>query len=161
MNHREELSSMFDYDRWANLKWMHAAQELGQESILLHVVDAQIIWLSRIESMPRWAPTIEQFPLHLERSIRNWKRMLLGADLDRIVSYTTLQGADMNNKLSEIVRHVINHGTYHRGHLRGLADAKRVDFPETDYIAFLRDNAGLTNLRTAAVVEAFAVPTVT
>ena len=161
MGQREELSSMFDYDRWANLQWWPIAKQMGEEDILLHNLLAQTIWLSRIEGTARWEPTVEEFPLHLERSTRNWKRMLLGADFQRMVSYTTTLGTPYDNTVGEIVRHVINHGTYHRGQLRGIAGERKIEFPETDYIAYLRDNAGLNHLRTAAVVEAVAAPTVT
>lgn len=111
--------------------------------------------------MPRWTPTLEEFPMHLECSIRNWKRMILGADLQRMISYTTFQGVACDNKVSEIVMHVINHGTYHRGQIRGIAGERGVEFPETDYIRFLRESAGLENMRYAAVVEASMAPTVT
>jgi uncharacterized damage-inducible protein DinB len=87
--------------------------------------------------------------------------MLLGADLQRVVSYISLQGVAYNNSVSEIVRQVINHGTYHRGQLRGIAGERGIEFPETDFIAYLRESQGLNHMRTAAVVEAEWAPTVT
>ena len=144
---------MFDYDQWANLKWMGVAHQIGQEATLLHIVQAQIIWLTRIEGTMRWEPTLEDFPLHLERSVRSWKRFLFAADMQKIISYTTFQGVACDNTVGEIARHVINHGTYHRGQLRGIAGERGIEFPETDYIAYLRENAGLNNMRHAAVVE--------
>ena len=39
-----------------------------------------------------------------------------------------------------MAHHVLNHGTYHRGHLRGLAYAEGWDdFHDTDYSAWLRE----------------------
>ncbi len=153
MSTREDLSGMFDYDQWANVKWMAAAHEIGQESILLHILNAQIIWLSRIEGTAIWEPTLADYPLHVERSVRSWKRCLFGADLQKLVSYTTLLGVPYDNTVGEITRHVINHGTYHRGQLRGIAGERGIEFPETDYIAYLRESAGVNNIRQAAVVE--------
>jgi uncharacterized damage-inducible protein DinB len=161
MNYREELSSMFDYDRWANLQWMPLAGLMSQQPVLLHIVSAQVRWLSRIEDTPEWQPSMPDFALHLDRSIRSWKRFILGADLSKVIYYTTSDGMNYNNSVSEIVRHVVNHGTYHRGQLRGIASERGFEFPETDYITFLRDNAGLAHMRNAAVVEGFGVPTVT
>ena len=161
MGQREDLSSMFDYDQWANLRWWPVAKEMGQEEILLHNLIAQIIWLSRIEGTPIWEPSVDQYPLQVERATRSWKRMLLGADLQRTVSYKTTLGTPYDNTVGEIVRHVINHGTYHRGQLRGIAGERGIEFPETDYVFYLRENAGVNNLRTAAVVEAPAGATVT
>lgn len=138
MSAREELSSLFDYDRWANLQWVAPANAMAQQSILLHIVEAQVIWLTRIEGTPPWQPTLDEFAIHLDRSIGRWKRFLLGADLGALISYTTSRGDHYDSQVSEIVRHVINHGTYHRGQLRGIAGERGVEFPETDYIHFMR-----------------------
>jgi uncharacterized damage-inducible protein DinB len=37
---------------------------------------------------------------------------------------------------AEILRHVVNHGTYHRGQVATLLKLHGVDFPETDYISW-------------------------
>lgn len=53
-----------------------------------------------------------------------------------------LEKKHSEHMLSEVAHHVFNHGTYHRGHLRGLADAAGFeDFPETDLIRFYREKA--------------------
>ena len=138
MSQREELSSMFEYDRWANLRWIDTARSLGHEAVLLHIVEAQVVWLSRIENIPGWNASLDRLPLDIECSVRAWQRMLMGADLGRVVSYST-SGAHYDNLVSEIARHVINHGSYHRGQLRGIASERGVEFPESDYILFCRE----------------------
>lgn len=143
---------MFDYDRWANLRLVETAAALDRQDILVHILQAQIIWLCRIEGTPEWEASFDDYSLHLDRSIGRWKRLLLGAELGRVISYRNSRGEQYDNSITEIVRHVINHGTYHRGHLRGIAGEKGIDFPDTDYILFLRNpfaNAGLS--KTAAV----------
>ena len=152
MTVREELSTMFDYDRWANQRWLEPAKALGQEEILLHVLQAQIIWLCRIEGTPTWDATLQDYTLHLDRSVGRWKRFLLGADLGQVISYVNSQGERYDNAVSEIVRHVINHGTYHRGHLRGIASERGIEFPETDYILFLRNPLANTTATVKAAV---------
>src|SRR2546421_12878226 len=141
MNLREDFSNMFEYDRWANTQWIQVTKDMGEESILMHNIEGQIVWLCRIEGTKFWKPTIEEFALHQERSTRNWKRFLMGADLQMLISYETSQGDHYDNTVAEIVRHVINHGTYHRGQLRGIAGERGIAFPETDYIAFMRKDA--------------------
>ena len=44
----------------------------------------------------------------------------------------------------EALRHVINHGTYHRGQIATLLTLRNVDYPDTDYIFWLatRDRSG-------------------
>lgn len=129
---------MFDYDRWANLKWVAPANAMAQQAVLLHILEAQVIWLTRIEGTPFWQPTLDEYALHLDRSIGRWKRFLLGADFGAVISYANSKGDRYDNKVSEIIRHVINHGTYHRGMLRGMAGERGLEFPETDYIHFMR-----------------------
>lgn len=131
---------MFDYDRWATQRWMPVAEQLDRKDILLHILQAQIIWLARLEGTVRWTPTWEGFALELDRSVRSWQRYLFGADLGHVVAYTTSQGDPFENTVSEIAQQVINHGTYHRGHLRGLAEAAGIDFPETDFILYRRQH---------------------
>jgi uncharacterized damage-inducible protein DinB len=151
MGQREELSSMFDFDCWANQKWMQPARSLAQEHVLLHVVEAQIIWLARIQGTPTWQPSLEEFGLHLDKSTRNWKRFLMGADLGQLVTYANSRGEQYTNSVTEIVRHVINHGSYHRGQLRGIAGERGIEFPETDYIAFAREKTSSFGYAVATV----------
>ena len=138
---REDLSSLFDYDLWANTKWREAATEMGQRDVLRHIVQAQGIWLSRVQGTPVWQVSEDDLTLQMERVNRSWKRVLLGADLHQSIPYETSRGEKFDNTIIEIVRHVINHGTYHRGQLRGIAGERGIDFPETDYIAFVREGS--------------------
>lgn len=130
---------MFDYDAWANQKWLETARSMTQERVLLHIVEAQVIWLARVQGTPTWQPSIEEFGIHLDKSVRNWKRFLLGADLGAMVDYTNMAGQPFTNSVTEIVRQVINHGSYHRGHLRGIAGERGIPFPDTDYILYARE----------------------
>jgi uncharacterized damage-inducible protein DinB len=87
-----------------------------------------------------WHPTLETLEADLRRSVQDWKEFIKVEDLDRVVDYKTLRGDPFSNTVTEIARHVINHGTYHRGELRGRAGERGLDgFEETDYILFCRD----------------------
>jgi len=153
MSHREELSSMFDYDRWATLQWLETARAMGEEAILLHMLQAQITWLSRIQGTANWAPKMEDFVINLERTTGGYKRLLLGSDLGQIVTYSNSRGEVYENTVSEILRQVLHHGTYHRGQLRGIAGERGIEFPETDFIAFVRSPFGRgSRISTAGVM---------
>lgn len=140
MHLREELSLLFDYERWATMRWIEPARQMSCESVLVHIIHAQSIWLSRIEGRPHWTPTVDNLASDLDRSVLGWQRLLLGADLSKVVPYVNLEGKSFDNTVLEITRQVLNHGTYHRGHLRGIAsEQKFAGFPETDYILFCRE----------------------
>lgn len=129
---------MFHYDLWANNLWFAPARQMGSESILGHHVAAMEIWLGRCKD------TIEAHP---EETLENrlgaahdsWVNYLESIDIETVITYTNYRNETMMRTVSDIAYHVINHGTYHRGDLRGRCAALGLtDFPETDYIAYLR-----------------------
>ena len=140
---RDHFSELFDYDLWANQQWIAAIPNLPDperaREVLTHILKAQYIWLTRClseESNTSLTGDFEQDAAHLHRA---WKELVRVADLNAYIAYNNLAGEPFMNLLSEIVAHVVNHGTYHRGHLRGLCEAgKTDDFPETDFILFTR-----------------------
>ena len=46
-------------------------------------------------------------------------------------------GPEESLTLMELTWHVLNHGTYHRGHLMGLAEREGWDPPGTDFLDFV------------------------
>lgn len=118
---------------------MQPAQQLGRQDLLVHIIQAQVIWICRVDGTPPWKAEWDGFALNMDRSVRAWQRFLFGADMERIVSYDTSDGRHFDSSVSEITRHVINHGTYHRGQLRAIAEQQGVEYPETDYILFCRE----------------------
>ncbi|MFX6823282.1 DinB family protein [Acinetobacter baumannii] len=57
------------------------------------------------------------------------------------LTFKRFNGEEVTSTVESIVLHVANHGTYHRGELRGLCRAAGwEDFPETDF--FLWDRLG-------------------
>jgi uncharacterized damage-inducible protein DinB len=59
---------------------------------------------------------------------------------DRLVHYLTSEGIDQKNSLEEIIEHVVNHGTYHRGNLTAMVWQLGETSVSTDYIFYLRNN---------------------
>lgn len=135
---------MFDYDRWATARWLTALsglKNLGRaHEILEHMLSAQQIWLSRLGTDIAHGPTNVPLTAVFEGLSREWKRIVEEANLDEVVTYTNTAGEEFRNTIGEIAYHVVNHGTYHRGQLRGLAEAEGFGgFPDTDLILFLRE----------------------
>ena len=144
---RHRLLTGFDYDLWANERWLNALPKFKDqaraEDALQHVWLAQVAWYSRIHGIDS-----DPFEVHKDRkadsevlraSHNDWKSFLQSADLDR--TFVVPRGdREYRFCVADIAHHVLNHGTYHRGHLRGLAQAEGWDdFQETDYTAWLRE----------------------
>lgn len=139
-----DLSLLFDYDLWATRRWLSALpnlQNLGRaHEILEHMLMAQRTWLTRIGvEVPPQASDFEISALFVQLN-GVWKWVAEDADLNAVVEYQNMQGDRFRNTIREIATHVVNHGTYHRGQLRGLAEAEGFEgFPDTDLIMFLRE----------------------
>jgi len=135
---------MLDYDLWANQRWLTALagfRDLGRASeILEHMLSAQRIWLERIGVDISHGQTNVPLSAVFEGLYQHWKRIAEDANLDQVIVYKNSAGDEFRNSIGEIAYHVVNHGTYHRGQLRGLAESEGfTGFPDTDLILFLRE----------------------
>jgi uncharacterized damage-inducible protein DinB len=138
------ISQGFDYDRWANRQWIAALgsfKDLARaHAVLEHILASQNRWLTRIGvDIPP-----QQGDMSLQELFdvgnRTWIMVMETADPDELVTYSTSEGKQYTQSIGQIAMHVINHGTYHRGQLRGLAEAEGLtSFPETDLILFQRE----------------------
>ena len=133
------LSEGLEYDLWANLKWVALLNQLPQaEAVLRHVLQSQRIWIERclgVESVRPWPDDLEAA---LRTANEDWKELVRISDPEAFVTYDR-NGKTHFETIEQITRHVINHGTYHRGQLRAYAED--LEFPETDFILFIREHA--------------------
>lgn len=136
------LKRQFDYDLWANQLWLEFLLKTetseSYRRIMGHILGAQLVWVSRIDgefltSIP--SPSLEASTL--EGLHERWITALSSRSADEVIEYKRLSGESVKSTVEEIGLHVVNHGTYHRGELRGLCRADGHEgFPETDRIRF-------------------------
>jgi uncharacterized damage-inducible protein DinB len=144
MDLRQSLLERFDYDLWANQQWWSALGRFKDleraQSVLEHILTAQRVWLSRLGVEVSQAGENLGMGDVMSLVNRAWKMVLTDGHLEQPIVYRNLQGIEYVNTIGQIASHVANHGTYHRGHLRGLAQAEGLEaFPETDLIVFFRE----------------------
>nr|WP_186324894.1 DinB family protein [Paenibacillus bovis] len=58
--------------------------------------------------------------------------------VENTVVYKNTKGNQFNNKVFEIVQHIVNHGTYHRGNIAAMIRQLGYEGTSTDYIFYLR-----------------------
>ncbi|MCW5936185.1 MAG: hypothetical protein KIT11_02620 [Fimbriimonadaceae bacterium] len=135
---REFVNMALEYDNWASARWLEALPDLRYREeavpILGHMAQAMLGWARRIRGE---TPTLTQIPegeiaAAIDRGTAELSALAASEDLDRVFEWTRMRdGSRHRHSVGAALFHVANHGTYHRGHLRGLA--KRGDaFPETD-----------------------------
>jgi uncharacterized damage-inducible protein DinB len=143
---------LIDYDRFANLevlKLIHEAHEPELPvQLMAHLLSAQQVWYKRCKNLtdtgrvlwPDWKA--DTFEKTINENHDAWANLIneLGfEDFNKIISYKTLRGDSYENMLSDILAHLINHGTHHRaqaGQQLKLAGIEKL--PLTDYILYIR-----------------------
>lgn len=134
----------FEYDLWANQQWLGALGKIRSiekaQEVMEHILSAQGVWLERCGA---WVP-VQEDNLDMRTVFRiysqAWIALVRAVDLNSVVSYVNSSGIRFNQPVGDIALHVVNHGTYHRGQLRGIAEMDGAEeFPKTDLILFLRE----------------------
>lgn len=142
-----QLVRQFQYDRWANLQWIQFLDESEvpdlYRQIMAHILGAQVIWVTRLEGESLTAiPAPPLTVASVEELNQRWISALEARSADEVIHYKKTTGEPFSSTLEDIALHVCNHGTYHRGELRGLCRAdSREGFPETDRIRFSLENS--------------------
>jgi len=156
------LIKLCKYNFWANDRictWIKKADLKVDEELkssfpsirktLYHLWDAQFIWLARLngESPNTWPS--HSFKGNLDEAIGGLQQNTLALatyielldenEYQREVEFKSIDGTSYFNSVEEIIMHVINHSTYHRGQLITLL--RTVGFTavdSTDFIRYLR-----------------------
>lgn len=157
----EVLRTHLDYSAWASHRLLDAAERLSETELrrdfgsadksvigtLVHVFGADRIWLNRVlgappEGMP--APEFHDPKLlrpawkAVEDGWREWAGPLGDSDYLLDVSYHDLRGNPRRTPLWQIVLHVVNHATHHRGQAAGFLRAMGHPPPPLDLIVYYR-----------------------
>lgn len=151
-----------DYSDWASSRLVSAASTLPPEELtrdfgtadhsvlgtLVHVYAADRVWLGRIRGNPparfmdpekdmRLEVLRDDWP-RLREEWRSWAGGLTDESLSARVQYKDLKGNAYETPLWQIVLHVVNHGTHHRGQVSGFLRAMGHTPPPLDLMAYYR-----------------------
>jgi uncharacterized damage-inducible protein DinB len=159
----DELRRLFAYNRWAVLRVLDAAEALTPEEVhrdlessfpsvldtLVHGLGAEWVWLERWTGtsptgFPDWGPldSVAAVRARWDGIWRDQQAFLAGledVDADRTVTYRSFKGDPDTRPLGELVRHVVNHATYHRGQVVTMLRQLGQVPPSTDYSRWLRE----------------------
>lgn len=159
----DELQRLFDYNRWATRRLLDAAASLQAEDLrrdlkssfasvldtFTHMLGAEWVWLERWHGR---TPTafLESSALNSVPALRArwdllWREQqgfldgLEDGDQTRDVAYKLFNGDADRRGLGDLMRHVVNHATYHRGQVVTMLRQLGVTPPPTDYVRWLRE----------------------
>lgn len=112
-------------------------------TLLSHVLSAQHIWAKRIlGEKPDYAVwevfKPDDFETVYQMNMSLLENILTAKVLTQEVNYQNSKGS-FSNTIEEILMHVCNHGTYHRGQLAKMLKQAGYAPPVTDYIMLKRE----------------------
>lgn len=147
---KKYFTKLYQYNQWANQRVLGALdkQQVDDEKILTimsHVVSALFIWLSRIEgkspaAYPLWKQYSRTELLKMNEEItQRWIKFVENTDdFNRELVYNNYVGDPYKNDVEQIMIHLVNHSTYHRGQVALLMRQNSFEPINTDFITYDR-----------------------
>jgi len=150
---------LITYNTWANQKiagqiQLYSHDQLTKETggsfpsirlTLLHLIESDWIWMHRFKGMPLVAIPTDWPTNDVPAMVAIWMSIqqemeAVVANLvptrDATIAFTTKKGVSYSMPFLDIVIHVTNHGTYHRGQMVNMIRMLGEQPVNTDYFIF-------------------------
>jgi uncharacterized damage-inducible protein DinB len=147
----EYFKRLFEYEFWAidkvfdSLTGIEMKPNEKLSKAVSHVILTNQTWLCRLQGKPNIDITREldlSEGKKLSVQVREeWKTYLSSLTEEKFaqkISYVNFQNATYETALSDILAHVVNHGSYHRGQIASLIKQAGGGQMYSDYIGFVR-----------------------
>ena len=159
----EEINALLDYHYWARDRMLAALDRLRPDEFtqfaessfksirdtVVHILGAETVWYSRWCGNPQGMLKSEAFSdvasirsawSELERGVRAFFQQLGEEGINRRLEYKSLNGQQHSSSFAEMLQHVVNHASYHRGQVITMLRQIGAQPPEsTDLIGFYRE----------------------
>ena len=156
----ERIQALYDFNRWANGRVLEAAEKLTPEQFtkdlrnsfpsvrdtLVHIMGAEWIWLERWRgNSPKGLLAAPEFPTvssirnrwtEIERGQREFITDVTEESLKKVIAYTNLKGDPYQYRLWQMLQHLVNHSTYHRGQITTMLRQLGAKAMPTDFLVF-------------------------
>ncbi len=161
----EDFRLLYDFNAWANNRTLDSCAALSSEQLtrdlgssfksvrdtLAHIYGAEWVWLERWHGrVPSGLPSAADFPdletlrrrfSEIDRNLVDYVASLTADDLNRVLSIKTSSGATFAQPLWQMLQHLANHGSYHRGQVATMLRQLGAKATGTDLIGFYRERA--------------------
>jgi uncharacterized damage-inducible protein DinB len=157
------LVSYSAYNLWANSLLLQAAELLTEEQkqqplpgsfpgvyrTFLHLLDAESIWWQRMKLQERiivpgesFTGSMSELGQAIEKQDRQWNQWVSESPdhmFDHVFQYQNSRREQFKQPIWEMLMHLFNHSTYHRGQLVTMfRELGMVKIPATDFIVWSR-----------------------
>jgi uncharacterized damage-inducible protein DinB len=158
-----EMRELFAFNAWANHKIIGAAEALTAEQFtkamgssfssvrdtLVHIWAVEWIWLERLQGRSSSGfPDAKEFAdlasmrgrwAQIEKHWLEYVSRLDESELEEEVDYKTMSFGPARNPRWQMMQHVVNHSTYHRGQVTTMLRQLGAKGVGTDLITFYRE----------------------
>ena len=160
---KEILQQLSAYHIWANQQLLDAIHQLPEEKqrqtvassfdsllkTVLHMWDSETVWWQRLKLSERLVRPAENFSGNMKEAAENllqqnrqWNEWIASAQehmLQHVFMYRNFKKEQFKQPVYQMLLHVFNHGTYHRGQLVTMLRQLGVEkIPQTDFIVWSR-----------------------
>lgn len=165
MKMKELLKQLASYNIWANQRIIDTILALPEEKqmanlpasfgslhlTLLHLWDAESIWWQRMKLHERTIRPSENFKgttrdavnglMSQSRLWENWVNNVNEHHLDHVFEFRNNKKEQVKMPLYQMLAHIFNHGTYHRGQMIIMLRQLGIDkLPQTDFSLYAQKN---------------------
>jgi uncharacterized damage-inducible protein DinB len=165
----EEFRTLYEYNSWANHRSLDSCSVLNSDQFtrdlvssfhsvrdtLTHILWAEWLWLERWHGRSHSSPqstaplpdlnSIRTRWAEIERDLTDFVASLTDEDLTRVYEYKTTAGVPQASVAWQMLQHLVNHGTYHRGQIATMLRQLGNKAQSTDMILFYRERASKAN----------------
>jgi uncharacterized damage-inducible protein DinB len=158
----DDFASLFAFNRWANAKMLDACRKLTSEQYaaepvpgwssvrftVWHIAVVTEGWLRGLASDPDMSfptetdlATVDDAQRLLERAYRRFDELLPALTPERLATPVTLRRRtrSFTSPPWAILRHIVNHTTYHRGQVASKLKRFGIQQPETDFVYWVAE----------------------
>lgn len=157
----ERIRTTYAYNRWANRRLLGAAGQLQPQDVvrhlggsfgsvqatLVHIMWGEWLWLRRWRGEspkllfdPKECPRVADIESRWDdvaRDQADFIASLTDARLATRISYENLEGQRWEYTLADMMQHVTNHSSYHRGQVATSLRQLGQRPPATDFLVYL------------------------
>ncbi len=166
MDIKEYLEQAYNYMYWANRRYVAVAEGLTGEqlhraqgqswgdvhSVLVHMMSSEWVWLQRWHGESPKAhldaaafPTLNALKQRWAEVEQQMRGFLAGQSAQALlapIQYSNFKGESFRVPLWQMLMHVVNHETHHRGELAAMFAVMNVPHPEEEVIQYFLDLSG-------------------
>jgi uncharacterized damage-inducible protein DinB len=158
---KQDVEYLYGYNRWANARVLDAVSKLTPEQFardlqsshrsvrdtLAHILAAEWIWLERWKGVspnalliPTDFSTIESLGTRwavVEGDYAEFINGVTDESLAAVIAYTNTRGEEFAYPLGQMLQHVMNHSSYHRGQVTTMLRQLGAGVNPVDLLVFM------------------------